>query len=234
MAFSTTTDYALSAEDLVTEALEQLGVLEEGESPSADQITSALRTLNMMIKSWSADYLIFAQAELTVDLTASTADYFFGNSSGAYIPQKILHATLINTSTDDELPLELVSRQEWDDLPDKTTEGVPTTIYYKTGAVNQSANLKVWPVPSDTTYDIKLWVQYPLRDIDTSTDDLFFSQEWFLALSFGLAYYLSPKYSIPVGERDRFKADMIELRDEASSYNTEQSVFFEPDLSRRS
>lgn len=233
MAFTTFTDYSLSATDLVTEALEQLGVLEEGESPSAEQLSSSIRTLNMLIKTWGADYLIFAQKELTVDLVASTQNYFFGNSSGAYIPLKIHHASLVNTTTDDERPIDIVTRDEWVDLSDKTTEGVPTTLYYKTGAVNEAATLSVWPVPEDTTYDIKLWVQYPLRDIDAGADDLYFSQEWFLALAFGLAYYVSAKYGVSVGERDRLKADMEELREEAQSYNTNESIFFEPDLTRR-
>lgn len=46
------TDFAVTRNDVITEALEQLGALEEGESPSANQITSLARTLNMLIKHW--------------------------------------------------------------------------------------------------------------------------------------------------------------------------------------
>lgn len=46
------TDFAVTRNDVITEALEQLGALEEGETPSSDQITSLGRTLNMLIKMW--------------------------------------------------------------------------------------------------------------------------------------------------------------------------------------
>jgi hypothetical protein len=63
MAFTTTADLKLTATDIITEALELIGVLAEGESPSAAQTTSSLRTLNNLIKLWSADTQIFAQGE---------------------------------------------------------------------------------------------------------------------------------------------------------------------------
>lgn len=232
MAFTTVTDFSVSAADIITEALEQLGILGEGESPNSDQITSSLRTLNMMVKLWGADYNIYAQKQLTVDLVASTQDYFFGNSAGAYIPQKIISATLTNTTTNDDVPLTIITRDEWEHLSNKTKEGTPTLVYYKTGAVNESATFSVWPVPQDTTYDIDLWVQYPVRDLDAGTDDLYFPQEWFLALAFGLAYYLAPKYGVNGGDRDRLGVDMETLRNEAESYITDGSVYFQPDLTR--
>lgn len=52
MATSGSVDFNATRNDIITEALELLGVLGEGESPNADQITSSARTLNMMIKSW--------------------------------------------------------------------------------------------------------------------------------------------------------------------------------------
>ena len=56
MATSGSYDYSVTASDIVTEALEQIGVLAAGDSvPSADQ-TSCLRTLNMMVKQWSGNF----------------------------------------------------------------------------------------------------------------------------------------------------------------------------------
>ncbi len=40
-----------STVDIITEALEMLGVLGEGEDPVADQISSSKRTLNGLIKT---------------------------------------------------------------------------------------------------------------------------------------------------------------------------------------
>lgn len=54
MATSGSTNYTVNRDDIITEALEQLGVLGEGESPNSDQLTSSARTLNMMVKSWQS------------------------------------------------------------------------------------------------------------------------------------------------------------------------------------
>jgi hypothetical protein len=48
------TDYSVTRNDVITEALEHLGALAEGESASTNQITSVGRTLNMLLKQWQA------------------------------------------------------------------------------------------------------------------------------------------------------------------------------------
>lgn len=52
MATSGSIDFELTRDDLITEALELLGVLPEGASPTAAQLTSCARTLNAMLKAW--------------------------------------------------------------------------------------------------------------------------------------------------------------------------------------
>ena len=228
MAFSSTADHIQTATNVITEALEILGVLEEGETPSTAQTTSALRTLNNMIKLWSADTQIFAQAEYQLDLTASTASYPLGISNVGFIPLKVQNATLIDTTTEQEIPLHSLTQEEYYALTDKTTEARPTNYYFKRNVVGVSSDFFVWPVPSDTTHDIKLWLQYPIRDVDAGSDDLWFTQEWYLALSYGLAYLLGPKYGIHPAERARLKEDMREMRWEASTFDTDGSAYFQP------
>lgn len=53
------TDYSLTRNDIVTEALELLGALAEGETPSSAQITSLSRTLNMLLKHWQSQGVNF-------------------------------------------------------------------------------------------------------------------------------------------------------------------------------
>ena len=46
------TEFSVTRNDVITETLELLGVLEEGGTATAAQITSLARTLNMLIKHW--------------------------------------------------------------------------------------------------------------------------------------------------------------------------------------
>jgi hypothetical protein len=229
MAFTTSADHKLTATDIITEALELLGVLAEGEAPSTNQSTSALRSLNNIIKLWSADAIIFAQDEYTLDLVASTGQYALGVGNVGYIPNKILNASLINSSDSTEIPLSPLTQEEWYALTDKTTEGQPTQYYQKRQPVGVSTDLYLWPVPSDTTYDLKLWLQYPFRDVDAGTDDVWFTQEWYIALAFELAYVLSNKYGVNLRERVLLKETADNYFGIASSYDTDGSMYLQPD-----
>lgn len=55
MAFSGSYDYGATATQICTAALEDVGAIGEGATPSAAQITTALRTLNWMVKQWSGE-----------------------------------------------------------------------------------------------------------------------------------------------------------------------------------
>jgi anti-sigma-K factor RskA len=49
-------DFSVTRDDIIQDAYEELGVLEEGETPTADQVTSASRKLNMLVKTWGKRY----------------------------------------------------------------------------------------------------------------------------------------------------------------------------------
>lgn len=76
MATSNSINYSSSTQEIITEALELLGVLGEGESYNTNQYISAKRTLNTMTKSWQADGLnLFAVKKLYLFLTKSQPYY---------------------------------------------------------------------------------------------------------------------------------------------------------------
>jgi len=229
MAFNTTADVKLTAGDIITEALEIIGVLAEGETASTAQNTSALRSLNNIIKIYSADTQIFAQDEYTLDLVSGTAAYTLGVSNAGYIPNKVVHASLIDSSTNAEIPIRPLTREEWTSLTDKTTSGRPTQYYQQRQVVGTDLKLNLWPVPDSTTYDLKLWLQYPYRDVDATTDDVWFTQEWYMALSYELAYVLSFKYGLSLQERVLIKQSSMEYHETASSYDVDGSLYLVPE-----
>ena len=52
MALSGSIDFTLTRDDAIKEALQQLGVLGAGVSPTSDDLTDCGVTLNLMLKSW--------------------------------------------------------------------------------------------------------------------------------------------------------------------------------------
>ena len=76
MAISNSIDYIVTRDDIITEALEQLGVLAEDESPSSGQLTSCSRTLNMMVKAWQGEGAnLFAQQQCYLLLEKDKHEY---------------------------------------------------------------------------------------------------------------------------------------------------------------
>jgi len=85
MATSGSTNFAVTRDDIINEALEMLGVLGEGEIANTNQIASASRTLNMMTKAWQAEglnlfaiermYLFTEKAQEEYTLASSTTDH---------------------------------------------------------------------------------------------------------------------------------------------------------------
>lgn len=89
MPTSGSIDFSVTRDDIIQEAYEQLGVLNEGETPTDDQITSASRTLNMMMKSWQADQMnLFAIDRYVVFVEKETKQYTLNSSTTANFTRK--------------------------------------------------------------------------------------------------------------------------------------------------
>lgn len=97
MALSGSTDYSTTRDDLITEALQICGVIEEGGTPSSTKITDCSRTLNMMLKMWQADGLqLWLQDEIIVFLEKGKSIYNLGSSGDRAVLREDLVETDIN------------------------------------------------------------------------------------------------------------------------------------------
>jgi len=313
MAFSTTSDHLQTGTQIVTEAMEILGVLEAGGTISADDQTSALRTLNNLLKLWSKAMPITARGEYRLNLVANDGTYTLDTSNVGYIPEKVIYANLVNAAyydsanltvayddlavstytvgetvtfsggstaiviTDDgvdgqtvrlaegdatpandetmlggtsgttstvngtptalaqvgaseEIPMTELTTGEWFELTSKLdVSGTPVNFWARNKVVGVGMDFQLWPVPEDDTYDIKMWLQYKLRDVDVITDDVWIAQEWYMALSYGLAAYLGPKFGLDRNDVKALMATAQELRFEAENSQYGDSVYMQPE-----
>jgi hypothetical protein len=151
-----------------------------------------------------------------------------GGTSGTTSTVDGAPVALAQTGAADEIPVSPLTQDEWYALTVKSTTARVTQYFFKRNAEGVNADLYVWPTPSDTTYDMKLWLQYPLRDVTVGTDDVYFTQEWYLPLSFELASLLGTKHGIHPQELSRLHSLAEEYRWYASTYDTDGSVYFQP------
>lgn len=93
-----------------------------------------------------------------------------------------------------------------------------------------TSSLFIWPRFYGGQYFIQLDCQYPVQDIDSSTDNPDIPQEFLEALKYGLAVRLAPEYGYPLEDRMVLKAEAEKLKEAAFNFNVEEaSLYIQPE-----
>jgi len=132
------TSFTMTARDMVTQAMREIGVIASGEQPTADEISDGIVRLNSMLKAWAAKGL-----NLWRD-TASTIDFAAGVSS-AILPGALSVGSARLVQDGYERILQLWQADQFAVLPTKDQRGTPIIYILRqdvTGIVMQ-----LWPVP---------------------------------------------------------------------------------------
>jgi hypothetical protein len=230
MATSSSTNFAVTRDDIIKGALRLCGALGLGETPSADQVTEASESLNMLVKAWQADGMaLWARGEYTLGLTLDAKSYTIGTGLAVNIakPLKITQAILHDTQTNVDIPMRIITRDEYLRLGNKSTNGQPIQIYYD--PQRDSGVLYVYPPANSSAVSykqIKFTYQKPYEDFDASTDNPDFPQEWYEALKYGLASRLAGEYGISMDDRKQLMQEAILIKNEALSFGTEEGSFW--------
>jgi hypothetical protein len=224
MTISGSTDFSITRDQLIEGALRICGVIAPGETPSALQYTGAAEALNMIVKAWQSDGMpLWAISEHTITLIAGTNTYS--------ITPKLLKVTqAINRNSDSsiDIPMRIVTRDEYNRLGNKTSAGNPILLWANPNL--DSTTVKVYPTPTtveaaDNT--LILTYQKEFSDFDTSTDTPEFPKEYYDAIKFALASRLSYEYGMDIQDRKQLFEQALILKVEALAFGTEEgSVYF--------
>ena len=226
------TIFSISRDDIIKAALRKLGVIAQGELPTTDQITEASFSLNTMVKAWEADGMpLWALRILPVTLTATKSVYSIGPSGKDITndkPLKVFQAWNRTIGSNIDVPMRIITKQEYAILGNKTSSGNPIQCYYE--PLLDYGNLYVFPVPDATfasTNVIYLTYQKPFEDFNSATDVPDFPQEWYDAVIYGLALRLAPEYGIPAESRTLLGREAEAIKQAAMSFGTEEgSLYF--------
>ena len=230
MTTSNSTDFSVTRDDLIKGALRLCGALGVGETPSPDQVSEAAVALNMLVKSWEADGMpLWARTDYYLPLTLGTLGYTFGLGQTIPIPKplKVLQAVLHDTSSNVDIPMRIITKDEYLRLGNKTIKGQPIQIYYD--PQRDSGTLYVFPPADQTsvTYkQIRLTYQKPFEDFDIATDTPDFPQEWYEALKYGLATRLAGEYGIIIEDRNQLLKEAAAIKEGALGFGGEEGSFF--------
>lgn len=193
MATSGSTDWTLTRDEIITEALEDLGVLDVGDAPETNDVTSASRALNIVLKSLQADPSIALRfiEEQTVSLVASTASYSLASDT-----MKVMDVWLRISGVDTHL--DVISKEEYDLLSDKSAEGQPLKAYIDYAP--STPVIYFYPVPSGT-YTAYVVDERRIEDMDGASDNVDLPVEALDMVVKSLCAKLANKFTLPLEER---------------------------------
>jgi hypothetical protein len=153
----------INVRELIKAAYRKSGIVGLEETPTGAETEAAREELEWMLKSWQQDSIqLFLTTSYTVTLSTD------GVYSLALIrPLEIQSARFKRNGI--ETPMQRMTRNEYDTLPDKTTTGTPTSYYYD--KQREAAQLYVWPglaTASGETVEITYTKEFDdITDVDS-------------------------------------------------------------------
>ena len=219
MAVSSSTDFELDVVEYIEEAFERCGL----EVRTGYDLKTARRSLNLMLAEWAnRGFNQWTIKQRTLSLTESDGEYDLGTDI-----IDILSVVVRRSSTD--FGLERVSRDTFINIPNKTTEGRPSQFFLDRQI---TPNLKIWPIPENSTDVIRYDALTRINDADTQINTMDVPFRFYPCLAAGLAYYMSMKRApdriqlLKAAYEEEFQRAMTEDRDRASFNVVPQFEYF--------
>lgn len=225
-----TTTYSITRDQLIAAALRLCGVIAEGESASAEQINNGAEALNMLVKRLEADGMpLWAMKQSSISLVAGQNTYSIGVGEGVDLakPLRVVQAFNHNTSNSIDIPMRIVTRDEYNKLGQKESTGNPIQLFYE--PLVTTGTLHLFPTPDATSAaqnTVTIVYQRPFSDFNTSVDVPDFPQEWFEAIKYLLATRLAGEYQTPMQVRQQLLSEATALKESVLSMGTEEGSFF--------
>ena len=219
MALSGSRNFELDVAEYVEEAFERCGL----EVRTAYDYKTARRSLNLMLAEWANRGLNqWTISQRTQAMTSGTGTYTLNNDV-----IDVLSLVVRRSGTD--FALERISRDEYLSIPTKTTEGRPTQFFLDRQI---SPELKLWPVPDNSTDVVHYDALTRMDDADKLVDTMEVPFRLYPCLAAGLAYYISIKRApnraqlLKAMYEEEFERAMAEDRDRASFNVVPQYEYF--------
>jgi len=213
----------LTRDQLLTASLRKLGVIAEGQTPSAANLADGQIALNAAIAQLRALGMpLWARSEYTFTPVTNVYTIGTGMTLDTVFPVKLLQA--YRTESNAKIPMELVARQDYNILP--TTSGSsPLKVNYQP-FINYGT-VSIWPTPASTnTATVTLVYQRPFQYFTTGTETADFPEEWLLALIYTTAVLLAPEWGIPLPDRTALRSEAKDYVEMATMTGQEDASFF--------
>lgn len=163
-----------------------------------------------------------------LDSAAAVDNHVYWYTTRIDRPNELLEVYRREYDTVVDVPMTRLSREEFDTLSDKDQKGTPVNFYYDPQLT--TSKLYTWQT-ADAAFSknsvFELRIKKPFDDLDSSTDDFEFPQEWYEAILLGLQVRLARRVGYPDYMSLKLDADIA--KEMAISFDIENtSIFLRP------
>lgn len=197
MALSGTITSSMTAREIVTTALELTGHCSPGDTPEADHAALGLKHLNWLLKTWQTTGVcdLWRVEGVTATTTPDVATITLATN---YLD---INNVRYRNASGIDLVLRQLSREEYEKLPNKASEGTPVSYMAQKGLNIQT--LYLWPVAT-TAVDIVFDVARVVNDVTNLAQDVDVPQEWTECLWYSLAARIAMPLKLDITAPARF------------------------------
>jgi hypothetical protein len=171
---------------------------------------------------WSTIASIVADDTVTIDdaltvATASGSEVYHYTASSFKPVSRILNVRRKET-TDYEVPINFLSREDYQDLPNKSQNGTVIQTYFSRQEPN--GIMYTWNAPSSAVPVLRFTYERKIQIMESSTDTFDLPEYWYEAVIYNLAIRLAPKYGVSQLLLMELKQLAKEALDAALSFDT--------------
>ena len=184
MATSNSRDFELDVAEYVEEAFERCGL----QLRTGYDLKTAQRSLNLMLADWANRGLNqWTVVQHTETLVKGQTDYSL--PEGAIDVLGLAYRT-INNGSNSDIIIQPIGRNEYLQIPDKSTEGQPSQYFIDKQI---SPKIQIWPTSNNNNDSLVFNYLRRIEDADYGPNTMQVPFRFYPCLASGLAYYLSIK-----------------------------------------
>jgi hypothetical protein len=216
---ATQMDWTATRNDIIKQALWNIGVVPYGEEPDPEQLSIAKMALNAITKHLQNSHIpLWNFSDLAIATIASTAYYAVTNADAVFIDTAWL------TISSNTVDLDIYDREYYYSLTDRgVTTGQPTGVFFDRNIATPA--VYVYPIP-DAVYALTCRLGRRLRDWDSATDNSLgdtWPSWWIEPIIWKLAANLSHTFRLPLNERVLLEKKAEELIKSVQTDNFKQN-----------
>lgn len=206
MTVSNVDTFQQSCDEIIADALTNVGAIGPGGTPAAKQRAHAFRALNRVVKGIDAsgDFL-WRTVRRDVAVTAGTASYVLGaDVLGLEDP-----CNFRLTGANNRAQVYMMSLDDFMRLGDRTSQGTPTQ--YLVERTLTTFTVTLWPVPN-ANGTLETLCALRAKDFVVGTDTPDYTSKWTTCLILGTSAEIAPAYAQdPTSFQARFEAERDRL-----------------------